>query len=115
MDGAVIYANTIEGIKSILKEMYRINKVGGKIFSTGLFNSKTTGYGSGEKLEKNTERNLKSGSLSGLGTVHFFDYDEIIKIWTEIGYSDIKIDSLERTNNNGEDIVGYYIVEATKK
>lgn len=48
IDGAVIYANTIKGIKLILKEMFRVTKVGGKIFSTGLFNAKTTGYGSGK-------------------------------------------------------------------
>lgn len=115
IDGAVIYANTIDGIETILKEMYRVNKVGGKIFSTGLFNLKTTGHGSGEKLETNTERNLKDGALSGLGTVHFFNHDEIFKLWSEAGFKDIKIDTLERTEYNGKYTIGYYIVEAVKK
>ena len=115
VDSAVLYANTIEGIKVILKQMHKINKINGKIFSTGLFNLKTTGYGSGKKIDKNTECDLKYGALSGLGTVHFFTCDEILKIWSEVGYDDIKIDILERTENNGEYSIGYYIVEAVKK
>lgn len=115
IDGAVIYANTLDGIKSILKEMYRILKIDGKLFSTGLFNRKTTGYGTGEIIEKNTERNLKTGTLQELGTVHFFDKEEIINIWRECGFANIKIDSVERTDYDGKYITGYYIVEATKK
>lgn len=114
IDGAVIYANTLKGIKSILKEMNRILKRGGKIFSTGLFNQKTTGYGTGECLEKNTYRNLACGPLKNIGTFHFFSEEEIKFLWEEAGFKNIKIDSITRTDNNKESTISFYIVEAEK-
>ena len=39
VDSAMIYANTIDSIKAILKECHRVLKPGGKLFSTGLFKS----------------------------------------------------------------------------
>lgn len=115
IDSAVIYANTSNGIKAILKEVNRVLKPQGKIISTGLFNKQTTGYGTGEFIEKNTYRNLETGSLEGLGVVHFFDKEEIVKTWNEVGYTNIKIDNLLRSDYGGKFDVGYYILEATKK
>lgn len=114
IDSAVIYANKLEKIPDILKEINRVLKKGGKIFSTGIFNKETTGFGTGEVLGNNTYRELTEGCLAHRGTVHFFDRDEIEKLWEDAGFKGIKIDSLKRTDNGGENIVGYFIVEAEK-
>lgn len=114
IDSAVIYANKINDIKTILQEVYRILKPDGKIFSTGLFNIKTTGYGTGEELERNTYRNVTEGNLMNMGTVHFFEKEEVINIWKEIGFKDLKIDIVERTDYNEVFKTSYYIVEARK-
>lgn len=114
IDSAVIYANRTQGIKAILKECYRILQRDGKIFSTGLFKVGMTGYCSGEKLEENTYREILEGPLSHRGTVHFFTYQEIIELWTEAGFKNLKIDSLERSDNGGRVEVKYYMVEAEK-
>lgn len=114
IDSAVIYANKIEQVPGILKESYRVLKNGGKIFSTGLFNMDTTGYGTGENLGNNTYRELTEGCLAHRGTVHFFSIEEIKKIWEEAGFKTLKIDSLKRTDDGGENTVGYYMVEAEK-
>jgi len=114
IDSAVIYANKIELIPYILKEIYRVLKNGGKIFSTGLFNKDTTGFGSGENLGNNTYRELTEGCLAHRGIVHFFTEDEIKTLWKDTGFKNIKIDSFRRTDSGGENTIGYFIVEAEK-
>lgn len=113
-DSALIYANKKEDIIAILKECYRVLKKGGKIFSTGLFMRDTTGYGTGEKIEENTYRNLTEGILSNIGTIHFFDKNELIEIWNEVGFKNLKIDSIKRTDFAGEQNINFYVVEAEK-
>jgi ubiquinone/menaquinone biosynthesis C-methylase UbiE len=114
IDSAVIYANRVEQIPYILKEVHRTLKIGGKFFSTGLFNADTTGFGTGENLGNNTYRELTEGALAHRGTVHFFNKDEIRTLWEEVGFKNIKIDSFKRTDNGGESAVGYFIVESEK-
>ncbi|WP_026882557.1 class I SAM-dependent methyltransferase [Clostridium akagii] len=114
IDSAVIYANKIKDIKLMLNEINGVLKVGGKIFSTGLFNFKTTGYNTGDKIEEGTYRELKEGTLAHRGTVHFFTRDEIKNIWSETGFKNIKIDSVERTDMGGKYTVGFFMVQAEK-
>lgn len=114
IDSAMICANTVENIRKILKECYRVLKVDGKMFSTGLFKRDMTGYGRGKKVEENTFQNIEEGNLAGRGTVHFFDEEEVQKLWTEAGFSNIKIDSLNRTDGGGVNKVSFYFMEAGK-
>lgn len=114
IDSAVIYANTTSGVSCILDEMYRILKPEGKIFSTGLFSEDTTGFGTGEKIDDKTYRNLESGAIANLETIHFFDEKEIRELWSQKGFKNIKIDKLVRTEYNQEITIGYYIVQAEK-
>lgn len=114
IDSAVIYANKVEHIPMILKEIYRVLKKDGKFFSTGLFNEYTTGFGTGEYLGNNTYRELTEGCLAHRGTVHFFTIDEIKNLWNKAGFKEIKIDSFNRTENGMNNTVSYYVVEAKK-
>ena len=114
IDSAMICANRTAHIKVILKECFRVLKRGGKIFSTGLFKIGMTGYGCGKKIEEHTYKDIDKGNLAGIGTVHFFDEEQIKALWTEAGFDDIKIDSLERTDRGGNTTVSYFMVEAQK-
>lgn len=114
IDSAMIYANTSEAIGIILSECYRILKQGGKLFSTGLFKRGMTGYGTGEKLEEHTYRELTEGPLAHRGTAHFFDRDQIVLLWTKAGFKDIRVDSVSRTDRDGAVKIDYYIVESVK-
>ncbi|MDH7478542.1 MAG: class I SAM-dependent methyltransferase [Syntrophomonadaceae bacterium] len=114
IDSAMIYSNTVVNIKTILKECHRVLKKGGKAFFTGLFKVGMTGYGSGEKIEDNTFRGITEGALAHRGTAHFFSEPEIISLWTEAGFSNLKIDTLERTDRGGVCKVSYYMLEADK-
>ncbi|MGM0599608.1 MAG: class I SAM-dependent methyltransferase [Candidatus Rifleibacteriota bacterium] len=112
VDAAAISANSKINIELILKEITRILKPGGKFLSTGLFDCQTSGYQTGQRLEENTYRNLTSGPLAQIGTIHFFTSSEIKHLWQKAGFNNIKIDSLTRTDNNEQAKVSYFIVEA---
>ena len=114
VDSAMLYANRIDSITVILRECFRTLKAGGKFFSTGLFNRNMTGYGTGERLEENTYRDIAEGNLAGRGTVHFFAEAELSMLWTAAGFKNISIDSLERTADGGKSSTCYYMVESEK-
>lgn len=114
IDSAMIYANRVDNIKMILSECYRVLKPNGKFFSTGLFKTKMTGFGTGQELEKGTYREVTEGALAHRGTVHFFEYEELNELWNSAGFKNIKIDSLERTDNGGLNSVSYYMVSCEK-
>lgn len=114
VDSAMIYANTVENIKAILKECHRVLKNQGRIFSTGLFKAGMTGYQTGMRLEDNTYRELTEGSLIHRGIVHFFNESEALNLWENAGFTDIQIDSLDRTELGGSLRVSYFMIEAKK-
>jgi 2-polyprenyl-3-methyl-5-hydroxy-6-metoxy-1,4-benzoquinol methylase len=114
IDSAMIYANTLDSIRVILRECRRVLKTGGKLFSTGLFSEGTTGFGTGVKLEENTYREITAGPCAHRGTAHFFSRHQIQELWTSAGFKSIQIDSVSRTDLNGTVHIEYYIAEAEK-
>ena len=115
IDSAAISANTVEGIKLILKECFRTLKPSGLLFSTGLFKHTMTGFGKGEKIDNYTFRNITDGPLANIGNIHFFTEKEILSLFLNAGFGDIVIDSLERSDNGSKDFIKYYIVQAKKQ
>lgn len=115
IDSAAISANTSIGIDHILLECHRVLKMNGKIMSAGLFKRNMTGFGKGEQIDKFTFRNITTGSVANIGTVHFFSREEIKQKWMDAGFSELIIDSVERSSNGEETFVKYYVVEAVKK
>ena len=115
IDIAALSANSTEGIERILDEIYRTLRSGGRFFSSGLFSRSTTGYKTGEKVDRNSFRNIETGPVSGIGTVHFFTPAEITSLWAKHGFENLCIDKLERTDHNGAFRVSYYIVSAIRK
>lgn len=107
IDNVCIYANTLENIKAMYREAYRVLKQEGRIF-TSVFASETLGYGTGELLEMNTYRNITEGKLAGRGIVHFFDNEEIRQILMEVGFKNLVVDSF--TYEDCGSFVSMYIV-----
>lgn len=114
IDNGMCTGNRVANISVILRELYRVTKPGGKFLSTKLFTDNTTGFGSGEKVEERTFRNLHFGPLANIGTIHFFREDEIRELWQRIGFGDLKIDRELRTINGGDEQVEFFVVESVK-
>ncbi len=107
-------SNTSAGIRTILGEIARILKPGGRFFASVLFTKATTGFGSGTRLDAHSFRDVSEGPLAGLGTIHFFTKTEITSLWARKGFGDLTIDRLERTDRNGAFKVSFFMVGATR-
>lgn len=102
VDNFSIYANRMDIIESTLSEAARVLHPSGRFFSR-VWGTATSGLSSGTKIEKNTFDDLKLGPCAGLGISHFFDYDELINLYsvhfrvancTQILYRDMLGDQL---------------------
>lgn len=111
IDSAVVYANTYENIAAMYREIYSLLKPGGKLFSIS-FTTKTTGYGTGKELEKNTFCDITRGSLAGRGTTHFFEEKELLEILKLAGFGNIVVDRLYFTDCGN--VVEQFLVQAEK-
>ncbi len=111
IDAAVVYANKINDIILMFKNIYGMLKKGGKLFSIS-FSTATTGYKMGKEIEKNTFIDIEKGSLKDRGTVHFFEEEELYTLLSEIGFKDIKVDKMWFTDNGN--IVEEFLVQAEK-
>jgi SAM-dependent methyltransferase len=115
IDSAVFYANTVENINKTISESHRILKNDGLLFSTGLFNTETSGQNSGKEIEENTFVEIKEGCLAGRACAHFFTEKELDSIMDVNGFDIISKDKLMRTDHDGKDIISYFICTAKKR
>jgi len=111
IDSATSCSNTIDNIKIMYLEMYRVLKCGGRIF-TSVFSRDTCGYGTGTKLEEHTYKDVTVGRLASRGIVHWYDREEIYRLLKDTGFCNIHIDEIRYTDLG--DLVVQYIVTAEK-
>lgn len=82
VDNFSIYANNLATIEATLSEVARVLHPSGRFFSR-VWGTRTSGLSTGIKIEPNTFDDLQSGPCAGLGVSHFFDYDELIDLYSE--------------------------------
>lgn len=111
IDAFCITSNLLSDIINMYQKIYNMLVFGGKLFSTG-FTPKTTGYGTGTKIEENTYRNLTTGLITNRGLIHFFEEDQLTMILNNIGFKNIKFIIIKRLENNS--ILEHLIVTAEK-
>ena len=111
VDNFCIYSNLTENIQSMYKGIWSILKPQGRL-CTACFGKRTTGYGKGELLEKDTYTNLTEGALAGRGITHFFSKEALKMILSQAGFHDIHIDTILYTDNQNQ--VEQYIARAAK-
>lgn len=112
IENVCIYANTLENIKQMYKECYRILKPNGKLF-TSAFCTETTGFGTGIMLENNTYKDMTTGRLQGRGTAHFWNRDDFLNVLTECGFSNLKIQ--RHIYDDEGSVVGMFVVIGEKR
>ena len=97
IDNVSIDANKLIDITSMYKAIYKILKPSGKL-CTVCFDKNTTGYGTGEQVEKDTFTNMTEGIFKTSGLHHFFDKESISHLLTDVGFKEIKHESLAYTD-----------------
>ena len=91
IDNACIYANHIEDIHRMYQNVYRMLKKGGRLFSV-CFGEELFGYDSGIEIEKGTYKDIQNGVLRDRGISHIFSEEELVKVLSDSGFSDIHVD-----------------------
>ncbi len=109
IDNVSIYANKFENITKMYEKIYSMLKPGGQMF-TSIFSKQTTGYGTGEQIEKDTFINISCGVLKERGIAHFYDEKEITVLLNMIGFCGIKTDCIRYTD--GGNIIEQILVMA---
>jgi cyclopropane fatty-acyl-phospholipid synthase-like methyltransferase len=84
LDNYALYSNPEKHTINGFREVFDLMKAGG-FFLTCCFGKKTTGFGTGKQLSKNTFTNIK-GILSTGGVQSFFSRDDLNSIFSDIGY-----------------------------
>lgn len=84
VDNYALYSNKEDQTLNGFREFFDLLKTGG-FFLTCCFGKKTTGYGTGKQLSKNTFTDIE-GKLSNGGVQSFFSRDELDQIFCNIGY-----------------------------
>ena len=88
VDNVCIYSNLYSNICRMYKEVYRVLKKGGKLYSSS-FGIKTVGYGTGNCLENGTYEDIENGVLANRGIAHFYDKEEIERTIANAGFHNI--------------------------
>lgn len=94
VDCEAIYCNTYEQSKNIYKEMARVSKGGGRLFTRTL----ATGSWGGDQTGKNVGRNawlVSEGHMLHKGYTRYTDYDEIEDMCC--GFRIVEVELLTRT------------------
>jgi len=112
----VLYYCIFSEIEKSAEEIYRVLKKGAKALIT-IRTINDYRYGQGEEIEKNTflinEKNEEKCAFNENGMkMHFFTREEVLKLFDK--FSEIKIDTIEETFENGKYKDSNFIVQLTK-
>jgi SAM-dependent methyltransferase len=99
-DIEALSANRLSVIEAALKEAHRVMKQGGRFFAK-MFGRDTGGVATGTMLEPGTTLDPAEGPLAGVGIIHSFTDDEIRRLLTQAGFSDVTLDWSRRSDHGG--------------
>lgn len=98
IDNFCIYSNKLNDIVLMYKKAYSFLKKNGRLLSA-VFGKKTTGYGLGEQIEKDTYTNITEGPLLHRGKAHFFSSQTFVSLLEDVGFKNIKCEECLYTDN----------------
>lgn len=112
----VLYYCMFNEIEKSAGEIYRVLKKGGKALLV-IRTINDYRYGEGKEIEKNTflieEKDKEKCAFNENGMkMHFFTKEEVLKLFYK--FSDIKIDTVEQTSENGKYKDSNFLVKLVK-
>ena len=98
IDNFCIYSNKLNDIVLMYKKAYSYLKKNGKLLSA-VFGKKTTGYGLGKQIEKDTYTDITEGPLVNRGKTHFFSSQAFVSLLEDVGFINIKCEECLYTDD----------------
>ncbi|MCB0335702.1 MAG: class I SAM-dependent methyltransferase [Bdellovibrionales bacterium] len=112
IDIFALYANTLAVMESTLAEVERVLKPYGTFYSK-LWGKNCTGYGEGLELEPGTFDDVPHGPCKQMGVCHFFDREEITRVFSR--FEACAIDTVSRTDSYAQSTIEEYLCHFQKK
>lgn len=111
IDIEALYANTMEDIRSTVKEVHRTLKPGGVFFGK-MFGQASTGSETGTHVEGGTRSRPTAGPCAGNEIAHFFSKEEFEPLFND--FDTIALDYSERTDREQSVCIYEWLVTAQK-
>lgn len=111
VDYFAVYANQWADIEKTVNEVLRVLKPGGAFYSRS-WGVGTEGDSAGVLLEPGTIENPHSGPCCNMGVSHFFDYDELLKLFG--GFSKVDVRRVTTESMDADGVVVEWVVWAEK-
>jgi ubiquinone/menaquinone biosynthesis C-methylase UbiE len=103
--------NRLAVIEAALKEAHRVLKRGGRFFAK-MFGTQTAGISTGTSLEPGTTLDPKEGPLAGIGIIHSFSREEILRLLS--GFKNVSLDWSRRSDQGERWEVFEWLVSAER-
>lgn len=98
IDNFCICSNEISDILLMYEKIHFFLKKKGRLL-TATFGKKTTGFGLGTLVERDTYTDISEGPLANLGKIHFFSLNGFVSTLKKIGFENVKCDECIYTDN----------------
>lgn len=111
VDVGCLQCNRLDDVAQIVRQMARLAKPGGKIFSL-IVADDAIGNGRGDFVEPGTFRNITVGPLQGTGLNHFFSIGEIRTVFAP--FAPLDIEYVARSYGQREQVYKTWVVTGAK-
>jgi SAM-dependent methyltransferase len=111
IDIASLQCNAEEGTRTILKEVHRILKPGGKHFSLTAKND-SWGDGTGVRIDATSYRDIQDGPYVGMGVIRFATRESLKKLYAD--FNDLELEYSIRSVNQCTREVSNWVVICRK-
>lgn len=111
VDVAALQHNRIGDVQCVVDEMHTCLKPGGHLFSM-LIAAGSWGDGLGCEIEPGTFTDVPEGPLTGAGTSHFFELEEVEQVFGS--FDDVQIEQSERSLEGRRYIHRQWVVIAVR-
>ena len=111
VDYFAIYANKVDLIKSIYSKIHKVLKPNGRFYGR-VWGDHCDGANTGNIIEPGTSLNPEKGPCKNMGTSHFFNEEEIYKIFEE--WAEVEVTKILTTKSDLPDQIEEFEIWAKR-
>ena len=111
VDIACLQHNAEDDTRTILREVHRVLKPGGRHFSLTT-KARCWGDGTGTRVDETSYRNVKEGPFSNMGVTRFATRESLVSLYS--GFQELELNYSVRSVDNGSREISNWIITCNK-